>query len=157
MTIKLSDALKLQRKIIVNQKNNQRTIIKNNSYVHGNTIYRIKELEEEQQNLKGDLVKLKLAIRNANNSIAEDIFILSELKEEFKRFEKISTKEGTYLEKELNTTVVYNVHFTREEIKEKLKNILVDKREIEKKLDEHNNNTELELDFNSNLLNETNN
>lgn len=157
MTIKLSDALKLQRKIITNQKNNQHTIIKNNSYIQGDAIYKIKELEEEQQNLKDDLVKLKLAIRDANASIAEDIFTLSELKEELKRFEKISTKEGTYLEKESNTTVVYNVHFTREEIKEKLKNILTDKREIEGKLDEHNKNTELELDFVSNLLNETNN
>lgn len=152
MTIKLSDALNIQRKIIANQKNNQRIIIKNNSYVSGNVIYKIKELEEEQQNLKKDLIKLKLAIRSANDPIAEDIFTLSELKEELKRFENISVKEGTYLEKESNSTVTYNVHFNREEIKEKIKNILAEKREIESKLDTHNKEVELNLDFESNLL-----
>lgn len=157
MTIKLSEALKLQRKIILSQKANQRTVILNNSYVvDGSVIYRIKTLEEEQQNLKQDLIVLKMAIRNANESIAEDIFMLSELKEELKRFEKISVKEGTYLEKESNKTVTYAVHFSRSEIKEKLKNILASIREIEAKLNNHNKITELKLDFKSNLLSKTN-
>lgn len=154
MTIKLSEALKNQRTIIQNQKSNQRIIIKHNSYIENdNTLYRIKALEEEQQNLKEDLIALKMAVRTANDPIAEDIFRLSELKEEQKRFEKINTREGTYLEKDSNSTVVYKVHFTRDEIKDKLKSVLASKREIESKLDKHNKETEITVDFKSNLMN----
>ncbi len=155
MKITLSNALKLQRKVIANQKNNQRMIIKNNSYIVGSVIYKILELEEEQQNLKKDLIKLKLAIRQANNTIAEDIFTLSELKEELKRFENISTKEGTYLDMESGKTVIHAVHLDTKIIKKKLGDLVLAKREIENILDSHNKETEITLDFKSNLLNNT--
>jgi len=153
MKVTLSDALKLQRKVIASQKSNQRMIIKNNSYIVGGVIYKIMELEEEQQNLKNDLIKLKLAIRKANDTIAEDIFTLSELKEELKRFENISSKEGTYLDMESNKTVVHAVHLNSNIVKKKLIDIIASKREIEATLDTHNKETEITLDFASNLLN----
>lgn len=153
MKITLSDALNLQRKVIADQKKNQRMIIKNNSYIVGGVIYKIRELEDEQQNLKNDLIKLKLAIRQANDTIAEDIFTLSELKEELKRFENISTKEGTYLDLESNKTIVHAVHLNSEIIRKKLTTIIASKREIESTLDTHNKDTEITLDFASNLLN----
>ena len=83
----------------------------------------------------------------------EDIFTLSELKEELKRFENISTKEGTYLDMESGKTVIHAVHLNSNVIKKKMVDIMASKRKIESTLDTHNTDTEITLDFTSNLLN----
>ena len=87
--MKLSEALKIQKDIVESLKAMQKSIIKHNSYkTDQENNLDIKSLLNRQKDIREILVSLKLAIREANEPIAEDIFKLSELKEEKKCYTK---------------------------------------------------------------------
>lgn len=146
--MKLSEALEIQRDIMNSLKATQKLIIKYNSYKESakkKLIFDIKELIERQNRNRDLMVSLKLAIREANTPIAEDIFKLSELKEEKKCYEKINTKEGKFSEN--NEINIYNVFITHAEAASKVKKLTSQIEEINNKLKKFNETAEIDVDL----------
>lgn len=146
--MKLSEALEIQRDIMNSLKATQKLIIKYNSYkesVKKKLIFDIKELIERQDKNRNLMVSLKLAIKEANTPIAENIFKLSELKEEKKCYEKINIKEGKFSEN--NKINIYNVFITHGEAKNKVKELNSQIEKINSELEVFNETTEIDVDL----------
>lgn len=80
MTVKLNEAIELQKNLTRELNQNKRDIVEANKK-KGNR-YKLKKLIDRWFSLSSDLVNVKIAIRKANISknIARDIYELSELR-----------------------------------------------------------------------------
>ena len=145
--MKLSEALKLQKTIMAELKNTQNIMIANNSH-RVDTDIDMLALSEQQLLNREAMIALKLAIREATPAhIVENIFKLSELKEDLKCFSRMSTKEGIFIEDEI--PVMYEVYNDKSSIDSKIKELKIEIASIEKMLEDFNSTTDIQI---SNVL-----
>lgn len=150
MEITLAKALKLKNKKIREIKELSNIIIENNSIIEGNKfLYDIKDIFNKYEKTKEELTKLKAEIQKANQDVQKDIFMLSELKDEYKNINMLSCKQG-YVNESLFRDSVQNKYISYITVSERdeiLKRIEKEIENLQDKLDEYNHKTKIKIDI----------
>jgi len=115
--------------------------------------YNLKQLKKQDEDLRQNMVTLKLLIQEANSLVPEEeshsisyyIFLLSERKRQICNLKTMSTDEGPLLIKDL--VVKYDCVFNNVDKDEWLNKLNKEYREISNKLTKFNSETIIDLPF----------
>jgi len=144
--MKLYKALKLKNKMVGEISKLQQTIGQKNSFIVGSEKnYDVKELLKELENKKVELVKLKLAINDANSKIQGDIYDLSETKSLIAFYGGLSCSKGKVSRGFGGEATEYDCQFSELERDKEVKKLEEILEETQERIDAHNHITEIYL------------
>lgn len=153
MKITLARALKVKKRIIEKITKISNDITTYNRVAVGNPRdVDINQLILDRTFFKNTLITLKVKIFEAGNSIREEIFRLSELKDDIIFYKGISTERGKVYRRSIlddERDVEYEVILTKANIDNLIKELQkqIDTIQFDV-IDKHNNTTMVDIDFN---------
>jgi hypothetical protein len=140
----INQALKVKNRL-VNEINEQLEIAKMfNSIEKGNPRrYSVSDALARAEQLKKQLIDLKVRIQKANHPILDKIYMLSELKSYVKNLKSISVDEGTVHSRYGSTMEQKEVELNVSQIKGMIKEVEIKISDIQDELDVFNATTEV--------------
>lgn len=146
--INLATALREKNKIAKKLSEIWKLINQHNAVIAGNTRpFNMEHKLEEAFKLKDQLVKIKLAIKNANKGIDKHLIEIAELRSEIANLRKIDTREGQVADRYGREMVTYD-----SEIKQVKVLDLIEAREsqidqLQDAVNQFNYDTKIEFEF----------
>jgi hypothetical protein len=144
--VNLSRALKLKNRVVHRLSQLDIQIISDNSTIEGNQDYDVRQLYKARLVLSEQLVGLKVAMNNANQSIQGLIYELAECKALVAMLGKVNTKHGPSVEGFTGAKTTYVAQFRKPDIDKEVRRVEKEIDRIQDELDRFNYRTMIAVD-----------
>lgn len=136
--ISISNALKLKKRLANQLAKLDTRICTYNSYCTDSPEYDVKKLYAQRMVLAERMVKLKVAISEANRPIQKSIFEIAECKAMAATLARIETKHGPQAEGYSGVIANYNAQFRKRDVDREIRKIEMEIDRIQDELDRFN-------------------